>query len=62
MSSDEENGPAIYDDDSGDEGNRVSVASARDSYNVGSITEEPKHSDHKEKEKKEHQQEEVTHV
>ena len=42
MSSDSENGEAIYDDDESDYDRRNSVISARNSYNVASITEEPK--------------------
>lgn len=41
MSSDDENGPAIYDDDDSNEDYRHSIASGRNSYNIGSTTEEP---------------------
>ncbi len=61
MSSDEENGQAIYDDDDSDEEKRQSVVSGRDSYNVGSITEEPSHSDDKVGGEKGHQHEEGNH-
>lgn len=58
MSSDEENGQAIYDDDDSNEDYRHSIMSGRNSYNVGSTTEDPTHSDPKSEEKP-HQQEEI---
>lgn len=57
MSSDEENGQAVYDDDDSNEDYRHSIMSGRNSYNVGSTTEEPTFSEHKQEEEKPHQQE-----
>lgn len=61
MSSDEENGPAIYDDDDSNEDYRHSIASGRNSYNIGSTTEEPTFSNPNQQEKP-HQQEESHHL
>jgi len=41
MSSDEDNGEAIYSDSDSDIPNRESYMSGRDSYSVASVTEEP---------------------
>lgn len=41
MSSDEDNGEAVYSDSDSDIPNRESYMSGRDSYSVASVTEEP---------------------
>lgn len=56
MSSDDENVPAVYDDDDSNEDYRNSIMSGRNSYTVGSTAEEPTFS-HPKTEEKPHQQE-----
>ena len=41
MSSDDQHGPAVYDDDESNEDKRQSIMSGRNSYNIGSLSEEP---------------------